>query len=109
MNNQTLILIGTIIASPFLGAFINNLFSKSKVQAETHKINITGEISIGEAWEKYAVRMRVDMEELQVKIAKLSKEFDIMRIEKDKEIELLQGRVKKLEGILKANNISYEI
>lgn len=114
MDKNTLLIISAVMASPFIGVWIKSMFDKKKMGAETHNLNISGEISIGDAWQKYAKKQEDDATSLRKEVADLkqmftvlTQKFDTMQMEKNKEIEGLQDRVKKLEGILKSNNISF--
>ncbi len=105
INNSTLVILGAVLASPFLGVLVSNVFSRKKIDADARTTNIGGEISIGDAWMKYATKMHEDFEGLEKKFNELNVKFDTMKDENT----TLKTRVLKLEGILKANNISYDI
>ena len=84
MNTQTLlIIIGAVLASPFLGILATNVFSKRKIGAETHNLNITGELSLSEGWQKYASQQQKDKEELRTEF---SKKIEDLKYEHKKEI-----------------------
>lgn len=108
MDSQTvLLLIGVFTAmltSPFIAVFIQSLFNKKKIGAEVQNLNITGEISIGTAWQQYAKQqesdtkqLRSDFKELQTNFLKLGNDFEIMKREKDAEIKLKDKKIEELE------------
>lgn len=104
MNNN-LVIIGAIVASPFLGALVNNYFSKRKTGAETHNLNITGEISVNEALKSDITYFRNQILELRGDIDKMQSALTVVTSENIS----LKARVKNLEAILKANNINYDV
>lgn len=65
MNKDTITIIIAVISTPFLGVLISSLFGRKKTDAETHNINIGGEISIGKEWENYGLQQKQDRKELR--------------------------------------------
>ena len=112
MSNETMIILISILSTPLLGALVSNYFARRKTSAETQNLNITGEINIGESWQKYAFQQQKDKEELRKeftdKINELKAdhkiEIELMRVEfskitlaKDERIQILEDKVKNLQ------------
>ncbi len=84
MSNQTIILITAIFASPFIGVLISSFFTRRKTGAEANNLHISGEINIGEAWQKYGLQMQNDLKALSERFETLSKEFEKIKVEKER-------------------------
>ena len=112
MSKETILILISILSTPLLGALVSNYFARRKTSAETQNLNITGEINIGESWQKYAFQQQKDKEELRKeftdKINELKAdhktEIELMRVEfskitlaKDQRIEILEEKVKNLQ------------
>jgi len=112
MSKEALIILMSILSTPFLGALVSKYFERNKTKAETHNINIGGEISLGEGWQKYAIQQRQDKEELRkefnVRMDEMRKEHadqvtllksELARVieAKDERIRTLEGKVHELE------------
>lgn len=122
MTSENIILISAIFASPFIGILITSFFNKNKTGAETHQINLSGEISIGDAWMKYAKQqeenaktqkqenkdIRTEMADLKTKLLEVTESLRVMQIHKEEmykqnvvlaqENKTYQHRVETLEG-----------
>ena len=111
MDKNTLLIMSAMLTSPFIAVWVQGIFNKRRTGAEIQNLNISGEISIGDAWKVYAQKqedntkdLRADFKELQIKFLTLSKEFETMKREKDakiyakdKKIEQLEHRIEILE------------
>jgi hypothetical protein len=60
MIEGILLAVGTI-----LGILIKSWFARPKASAQTKSINAEVNISVGEAWEKYALQMKDDLNEFK--------------------------------------------
>ena len=89
MDKNNLIIIASVASAPFLGNLVIKLFDRKKQGAEVHSINITGEISIGEQWQKYALQQQKDKEELQ---REFTRQIDAIKEQHTKEINILQQK-----------------
>lgn len=113
MTKETILLLISILSTPFLGALVSNYFSRKKTSAEAHNLNITGEINIGDSWQKYAMQQQRDKEELRKEFADrinalkedhkmeidlIKMEFSRITLAKDDRINILEGKVKELEN-----------
>lgn len=101
MSKETLLLLGAIISSPFIGILIKSFFEKGKTGAETHNLNISGEISIGDAWAKYAEKIGEDFKNLNARFDALNAKFEVLKKEKELlavETELKDKKIKQLEA-----------
>lgn len=100
MSKETILLLTAVISTPFMGVLIASWFNKNKTSAETHNLNISGEINIGKAWQGYAAKMEGDFKELSLKFDELSRKFDVIKLEKDVlaiETKEKDARIKHLE------------
>lgn len=108
MDKNTILILVSVLSAPFLGQLIVKMFDRKKSGAETHNINITGEISISEQWQKYALQQQKDKEELRTEFADKLKRLESLIEEKemqhasviaikDRQILSLQERVGVLE------------
>lgn len=110
MQNNIL-LITAILASPLLAAVVSNFFAKKKTNAESHLLNITGEVSLSDGWQKYAKKLEEIIEAQDKKITSMDvriKSIEDSAIErqethrkeiaeKNKRIATLESRVDDLE------------
>lgn len=112
MTKETIVILLSVLSAPFLGALISSYFGRRKTSAETHNLNVTGEISLGDSWQKYAIQQQKDKEELRKEftdrinelkqdhndeIAKLKAEFTKITDAKDAKIQILEDRIQELE------------
>lgn len=112
MNKETLLIVSSIVASPFIGVFITSIFNRYKTGAEVKVLNVTGEIGIVGLYEKYALQMQKDKEELRkefsmkieelkedhkTEIMALKQEFSRITTEKDERITTLESQVAALQ------------
>lgn len=120
MKNETILIISAVLGAPFLGILVTSIFNKKRLGAETHNINIGGEISLSDGWHKYAMQQQKDKEfienrlaSFEAKITELQNKYDAIKIEKDtiaeaslrkdEKIKELELRVEELEKIIKDN------
>lgn len=97
MNKESLMLIITsIIASPFVAALIKSFVDKNKTSAEAQNIQITGEINIGDAWKKYAKKIEDDYKDLCLKFGELDRKFDLLKEEKEELAEATREKDRKI-------------
>lgn len=112
MSTETLVILMSVLSTPFLGILVAKFFERNKTDAETHNINIGGEISLSDGWQKYAVQQKEDKEELRKEfnlriddlqkqhsseIVKLKDEFTKVTNAKDERIKVLENKVSELE------------
>lgn len=108
MSKDNLIFIASVLTAPILSVIVTGLLNRKKTGAETHNINIGGEISISESWQKYALQQQKDKDELRKEFkaqidelkADHAKEIELLKAianEKDNRIKMLEGRVQELE------------
>lgn len=116
MNKETILIITSatvsVLASPFVVTWIQGMMDKNKKTAEVHNLNISGEISIGESWQKYAMQQQRDKEELRKEfieritrqdivhtsqIKDLEEKFNLIIKSKDSRIFELEKRVEELQ------------
>lgn len=112
MNQDTAILLVSILSTPLLGAMVSNYFARKKTLAETRNLNVTGEITIGESWQKYALQQQQDKAELRKEftdkinelkqdhldeMALLKLEFSRITKAKDERIKILEDKVDELQ------------
>lgn len=114
MNKENLILIGAVLASPFLGILVTSFFNKRKNGAETHNLNISGEISIGDAWRKYgekqeedAKAQKIENAEMRKQMAELHSQFLVVS-EELKELKLHREKLYEQASILAKENKDYK-
>lgn len=105
MNKETFVIIGAVLASPFLGILATSFFNKRKTGAETHNLNISGEISIGDAWRKYgekqeadALAQKLENTEIRKQMSELHAEFlvvteELKELRKHREAMYAQAKV----------------
>lgn len=106
MNLEIIItLIIGFIGSSALAVFVTKYFEKGKTKAETQTINISGELKIGEAWEKYALQQQKDVSDLRKRIEVLE---DIVIKSNDK-INLLEEENRTLRYQLKKYQVENDI
>lgn len=105
MDKNTILLIGALFASPFIGDFVKGFFNKRKNGAEIQNLNISGEISIGDAWKDYAKNQEQinkslieEIKDLRANIFSLNKEFIVMNQQKDAEIVIKDKKIQDLEN-----------
>lgn len=103
MDKHTLLIVIGMLGSSVIGIFIQAFFNLKKNGAETQNLTITGEISIGTAWQQYAKqqeedtkKLRADFKELQANFLKLGSDFETMKKEKDAEIHAKDKKIKEL-------------
>lgn len=99
MTKEIIIIIGAMFASPFIGIWIKGLFDKNKTSAETNNIQITGEVSIADAWQKYAHNIQSDFEKLRHEFAQLSAKFEEIRYEKEALATLTKQKDTKIKEL----------
>lgn len=125
MNKDTIVILISVLSTPVLGALVAQYFGRKKTKEEVKNLNITGEINLGDSWQKYALQQQKDKEELRKefteKIESLrndhNKEIEIMRAEfneitdaKNIRIKILEDRVQELETeVNKYKNINNTI
>lgn len=107
MNSQTLTIVIALLTSQVMVVIAQSILSKSKNGAEVANIKITGEVSVGEAWKKYANQIQGDFNTLRLEFEELSKQFKSLRqekeelaiqtLDKDKKIIALEERIVVLE------------
>ena len=112
MSTETLVILMSVLSTPFLGILVAKFFERNKTDAETNSINIGGEMSLGEGWQKYAVQQKEDKEELRrefnLRIDDLQKQHaeeveylknELQKItkQKDDRIKVLENKVNELE------------
>lgn len=93
MTKETILLLSAILSSPLIGMWIKSMFERTKIGAETHNLNISGEISIGDAWKKYAEKMEERLNELNVRFEILEENFALLKLDRDRLIA--ENRVKE--------------
>ncbi len=99
MNKETWIaIISLTLGSTVITKGVELFLNRNKTRAETHTINIGGEISIGTAWKEYADQAKKDLESLRVDF---QKKFDDLGAENI----ALRARISLLEKILRDNNL----
>lgn len=106
-KEEIITILATTLGSGTMVAVISYFQNRRKTGAETHNLNISGEINIGEAWQKYAMQMAEDMRKMQTEMAQLRVDFEKIKsekedladatVKKDKIIKDLQERVAVLE------------
>lgn len=102
MNKETAVtIVSLFIGSTALTKGIEWFWNRKKTGAETHNLNITGDISIGTAWQEYARQMETNFKTLETKFVTLQTNFDTIKAENIS----FRSRITLLERILKDNNI----
>lgn len=112
MTKDNIIIVTSFLASPFVAIWVKSYFDKGRTASETHNLNISGEISIGESWQKYALQQQRDKEELRKEFTermniqdashleqmkKLEEKFNVIIKSKDDRIYELEKRVEELQ------------
>ena len=54
MDKTTLLIMSAMLTSPLIAVLIQSFFNKKRTGAEVQNLNVSGEISIGDAWKIYA-------------------------------------------------------
>lgn len=84
MSKETLLLLSAITASPFIGVWIKGIFDKKKTDAETHNVNVSGELNIGKYGMDMANQWRSDFDKLSLRFENLERKFDSLKKDKEK-------------------------
>lgn len=97
------VLTGTAV--PALMSYFSNL---PKNKADAREKDVSADITVGEAWQRYATAIKAQYEEIQKQYAHMQTMYDELRDkhteiieQKDKEINALRGIVKDLQERLR--------
>lgn len=99
MSGNIYIVIGAILAAPFLGVLVDKLFSRKADDAAAKTANIVGEKTALDMYKEYTNDIKLDFDKLKKDFAELSMKFDSLREENDNvkaEKETLAGTALKL-------------
>ena len=97
MDKHTLLILTGMLTSPFIAVWVQGFFNKKKTGAEVQNLNISGEISIGDAWKRYAEKQEENTKNLRDDFKELRNEFEKMKREKDAEIHAKDKKIQELE------------
>lgn len=102
MNKDNWITILSLtLGSGVVTALIQWFQNRRKSGVETHNLSISGEISIGDAWRKYAEQAQKDMNLLRADFEQLQRNFNALKSEKE---ELATATAKKDRIIIDLQN-----
>lgn len=82
MSKEIIItLVLSLLGSSSLAIFVTKFFERSRSKAEIQNINISGELDLGHAWQKYALQQQSDVTELRDRIEALEKKVENLKLE----------------------------
>jgi len=97
IDENTAIIIASIVSAPFLAQLVMKIFDRHKTGAEVHNLNVTGEISVIGTYKTLITDLKSEMEEMKAEMKAMKVQFALIVESKDSEILMIKEKNRALE------------